>query len=225
MGRHDDGKGARRHGRLPTAERAARRAQILDAAMDEITARGYEQATMAGIARRAGASKETLYAWFDDKAGLVKALIETSAFRFPDVPDPSVVTEGHTIDEAREILIACASGLLALVVGREFVALSRAAVTSPELADVLLATGRSRIGSVVEAYLARLHDVGVIHAPDSRESFGLFYGIVVKDVQIRTLLGGVSPGPETRRVQAERAVDGFLVLTGLPSKAERSKSG
>jgi AcrR family transcriptional regulator len=61
-----------------TAERPAkeaRRSEILDAAFEEFSARGYAGASMAAIARRASASKETLYAWFDNKETLFNTLL------------------------------------------------------------------------------------------------------------------------------------------------------
>ncbi len=52
----------------------ARRQEILDAAFEEFSAKGYSGASMEAIARRAGASKETLYAWFKNKETLLNTL-------------------------------------------------------------------------------------------------------------------------------------------------------
>ena len=54
--------------------KADRRREILDAAFEEISAKGYAGASMAAIARRASASKETLYAWFENKETLFNTL-------------------------------------------------------------------------------------------------------------------------------------------------------
>lgn len=54
-----------------------RRREILDAAFAEFTAKGYAGASMAGIARRAQASKETLYAWFENKERLFNTVFES----------------------------------------------------------------------------------------------------------------------------------------------------
>jgi AcrR family transcriptional regulator len=62
-----------------TAERpakAARRQEILDAAFLEFSQKGYAGASMAAIARRARASKETLYAWFENKETLFHTLFQ-----------------------------------------------------------------------------------------------------------------------------------------------------
>jgi AcrR family transcriptional regulator len=53
----------------------ARRSEILEAAFEEFSAHGYAGASMAAIARRARASKETLYAWFENKETLFNTLL------------------------------------------------------------------------------------------------------------------------------------------------------
>ena len=61
-----------------TTERPAkeeRRREILDAAFQEFTGKGYAGASMEAIARRARASKETLYAWFENKETLFNTLL------------------------------------------------------------------------------------------------------------------------------------------------------
>ena len=58
----------------PKPDKADRRREILDAAFAEISAKGYAGASMGAIARRASASKETLYAWFENKETLFNTL-------------------------------------------------------------------------------------------------------------------------------------------------------
>lgn len=63
-----------------TVERPAkqqRRREILDAAFLEFSEKGYSGASMEAIARRARASKETLYAWFENKGSLFNTLFES----------------------------------------------------------------------------------------------------------------------------------------------------
>lgn len=54
-----------------------RRREILDAAFAEFSAKGYAGASMAAIAQRAHASKETLYAWFENKETLFNTLFQS----------------------------------------------------------------------------------------------------------------------------------------------------
>src|SRR5580700_216083 len=51
-----------------------RRKEILDAAFQEFSSKGYAGTSMEAIARRARASKETLYAWFENKETLLSTL-------------------------------------------------------------------------------------------------------------------------------------------------------
>lgn len=69
--------------------------------MDEIVQHGYDDTSMAQIAARAGASKETLYAWFGDKSGLIQALIESNADLAVRVPEPESVSEDSSLAEVR----------------------------------------------------------------------------------------------------------------------------
>ncbi len=198
-----------RRGRPRAGEQAARRQAVLDAALDELLEHGYEQVTMASIARRAGASKETLYNWFGNRTGLFTALIEANAdgsatrvsAALADDTDPIATLTGY------------AAGLLTLLTSPPSVALNRAAMTDLELAEVLLASGRHRIGPVVEHYLAQLHERSVIHAPDPAEAFTLLYGLIMEDTQIRVLLGEKPPSSAAIGRRATSAVERFVALS------------
>ncbi|MBA2549971.1 MAG: TetR/AcrR family transcriptional regulator [Nocardioidaceae bacterium] len=65
----------RRGTRLP---RSARRAQLLDAALEVFVTNGYHSAAMDEIAERAGVSKPVLYQHFPSKLELYIALLDTS---------------------------------------------------------------------------------------------------------------------------------------------------
>ena len=192
--------------------RLARRTEILRMAMLEIFEHGYEQTSMEQIAKRASASKETLYSWFGDKTGLVLAAIEMTADRDITIPRPEKVGPSHTREDAREALLTCAKGLLQLSTSCESVGLSRAAMSSPIVAEALRSSGRGRTTLPIERYLARLHELGILHIPDASEGFHLFHGLTVRNTQIRVLLGAKPPSRRARQKQAERAVDQFLAL-------------
>lgn len=203
-----------RRGRIPTAERERRQREVLDAALAVIAEQGYEAATMTVIAQRAGASKETLYAWFGSRAGLVTALIEANADA--STAHLSDIFEGGSASDlatATATLVEYATGLLTLLTSDSSVALNRAAMTSRSLAAVLLDSGRHRIGPIVERYLGVLHDAGLIAAPDPAEAYRALYGLVVRDTQIRTLLGERPPNQHEIAEHAKHAVASFFILT------------
>jgi AcrR family transcriptional regulator len=60
-----------------TAKAAARRDAILDAALDEFSARGFEAARLDDVAKRAGVAKGTIYLYFADKESLFFDLIRS----------------------------------------------------------------------------------------------------------------------------------------------------
>jgi AcrR family transcriptional regulator len=70
-----------RGGRMP---RNARRAQLLDSALEVFVAQGYHAAAMDDIAERAGVSKPVLYQHFPGKLELYLALLEQSSDRIID---------------------------------------------------------------------------------------------------------------------------------------------
>src|SRR5271165_3559998 len=55
-------------------DKEKRREEILEAAFLEFSSKGYARTSMEAIARRARASKETLYAWFENKETLLNTL-------------------------------------------------------------------------------------------------------------------------------------------------------
>ena len=58
-----------------TAKAAARRDAILEAALDEFSARGFAAARLDDVARRAGVAKGTIYLYFKDKEALFQELV------------------------------------------------------------------------------------------------------------------------------------------------------
>ncbi|WP_236567830.1 MULTISPECIES: TetR/AcrR family transcriptional regulator C-terminal domain-containing protein [unclassified Nocardiopsis] len=104
--------------------------------------------------------------------------------------------------DPRAALTAIAHNPLTLLLGDVPVALNRMAVASPELAGLLLRHGRHTTGPLVAAFLSRLADQGPLHIDDPEDAFQLRYGLVVRDLQIRALLGEHPPTGQDLRVQA-----------------------
>lgn len=205
---------AGRRGRPRAGERAQRRERVLDVALDELVEHGCEELTMQRIAEQAGASKETLYAWFGSREGLLQALIERNADQ--SARQIQAALNGATLNgptRLEVILTSYATGLLTLLTSPPSLALNRAAMTSPVLAELLLKAGRHRIGPLVERYLHAQHVAGKLHAPDPAAAFRLLYGLVVQDTQIRVLLGEHPPTHEEISHHARRAVERFVHLT------------
>lgn len=165
---------------------------------------------------RFGASKETLYSWFGDKAGLFAALVERQAEATNERVEAALTRDG----DVRATLSDFARNLLGLLLGGRSLAINRAAIaelsTAPDLAERLLAHGRHRTGPLVESYLARQAALGHLRIGDPADAFQTLYGLIVRDLQIRALLGEPPPSPEAIAEQAAVAVDRFLALTAPP---------
>lgn len=101
---------------------AARRAEILDAAFAVFAEKGFSGATMLAIARRAQASKETLYAWFGNKDRLFEALLRARLERIGRAAPPAALPEDTDV-HAR--LAAFARQQLAAFTHPEYIALFR----------------------------------------------------------------------------------------------------
>lgn len=199
-----------RRGRLPAAERERRREAVLDAAEAVMLEVGYEQATMLAIAQRAGASKETLYSWFGNRDGLVSALIERSADQSAAAIDAALSSE----QPVRETLVGFGTGLVTLLTGPTSIAMNHAAMQSQDLAARLLASGRYRVGPLVEQYFTERAADGDLQVADAADAFEVFYGLLIRDTQIRVLLGEAAPRRSAINRRAGKAVDQFLQLYG-----------
>jgi len=197
-----------RRGRLPAEEREERRAAVIEAAFVELLERGADGVTMLAIARRAGASKETLYSWFGNRDGLLSAMIVSNA----DATAERIATALGGDDVPRETLAVFGAGLLRLLTDPRSLALNRAAMTNPVLAKELLASGRHRVGPIVESYLAAGSASGGLPVRDAKTAFETFYGLVIRDTQIRVLLGESVPSAATIRQQAADGTDQFVAL-------------
>src|SRR5712671_3394792 len=99
--------------RAPRAqEPAERRAAILDAALAEFAARGFEATRLDDVARRAGIAKGTIYLYFADKETLFQELVRSMVnpvlgtleqLRSVDIPARMLI-EGMLNTFVREIL-------------------------------------------------------------------------------------------------------------------------
>lgn len=197
-----------KRGRPKASEEAARHEAVIQAAFEELVARGYEKTTMLSIAKRAGASKETLYAWFGNKEGLFAALIKYQAETTVTRVKAALESESNP----RATLTNFATGLLRLLLSEPSISLNRAAMSSPELAAVLLKHGRHAVGHIVENYLGRLTEQGHLTFPSPNVAFQLLYGLIIRDWQIRVLLGEKSPTQKELPRHAKVAIEQFFDL-------------
>lgn len=79
-----------------TRDKEATMARILAAAADLIGELGYEEAGVDAIAERAGVAKGTIFYYYESKAGLVEALMDTRFTQMAEVLERAATGESTT---------------------------------------------------------------------------------------------------------------------------------
>ena len=208
-----DGLGVKRAGGRFSVER---RNEILDVALAVLAERGYRDASMREIARRAHASKETLYSWFGDKSGLFEQLVSWQAGRLDEALAGSLEPDG---DDAKTVLRTFAVEVLRLLLGERAVIINRVAISEfpadPAFARILTSRGRGSVVPKLERYLEAQRARGRLRFHDAEYAAEVLVGLVVGDQQVRRLLGSLPElGPAQAEERAELAVNAFLTLFG-----------
>ena len=201
----------------PGEEFSPRQREVLDAVLALMVEEG-DGFSMAAVARRASCSKETLYNWFGDRDGLLAATVRLQASKVR-LPSPERCDLDRNSLEAR--LSGFAESWLTVLTGEVSIALNSLAVVHAKsaksgLGQTVLENGRFAIGRRVKPVLEMARDAGLVSFDDTEETFRTFFGLVVRDVQIRALLGDRPlPGAAQIRAEAERAAQQFLTLYGV----------
>lgn len=180
-----------------------RRDEVMDAAMELLVERGYRDTTMLAVAKKASASKETLYAWFGDKTGLFKAIIERNA----ETVQRSLLLSIDSETPPDAALTDFGTALVLVLAGDGAIAINRAAISEvrkdPTLANVLSEAGREKTLPILVSYLKRQASTGRLKLDDPAQAAADFLGLLMSDLQIRRLLGRARP--PTRKQAAEKA--------------------
>ncbi|WP_369272672.1 TetR family transcriptional regulator [Streptomyces sp. R11] len=150
------GVGSRRRGRPPRTESADTRDRILNAAREEFSERGYDKASVRGIAKAAGVDSALVHHYFGTKEQVFEASVEV-AFA-PALKVRDVVLEGP-LDDVGERMTRVIFGLWENPVSRKpLLAIVRSAVNNEAAAAVFR--------RLVSAQLLR-RIAGEIDSPDA----------------------------------------------------------
>ncbi len=171
-------------------ELTLRQQAVLDATLAAMVEEG-DALTMTSVSRRASCSKETLYKWFGDRDGLLTATVrwQASKVTVPLVDRATLDREAleATLENfARDWLTVIASGT-SIALNR--VAVSHAGSGRSKLGGIVLKNGRQAMGLRLEPVLLAARDAGLLVFEDAAEAFRTFFGLVLRDIQIRLLLG------------------------------------
>lgn len=196
---------------MKQALRQEREDRIEQATYELLAEKGYGSASMLSIAKRAKCSNETLYNWYGDKVGLIRALVTRNAEQARALLDEALDADGSAL----EVLDQFGPVLLGILLGEKAIALNRAAAAdaSGELGAELAASGRGviapRLGNLLERAIAS----GEIPTSDVQSAVDLYLGVLIGDLQIRRVIGAL-PHPNDAEIthRNQRAIRALKTL-------------
>lgn len=204
---------------LESPEFTARQAAVLDAAFGLLVEGGERALTTAGIARAANCSKESLYKWFGDRDGLLSAMVTFQAMKVRTVAGGAAAM---TRADFRAHLVTFGRDLLTVLAGDTSLAMNRLAIgqasrEGAHLGRFVLERGRRMIGIRAGALIEEGRRQGLLAYEDRDRAFQTLYGLIVRDLHVRLLLGDrLAPAERDFEAEAERAVDQFFSLYASP---------
>ncbi len=206
----------------PHDDYTPRQQAVLDCALQLLVSGGEKGLTTAGLARAANCSKESIYKWFGDRDGLLAAMIAHQASKVR-----AGAENGHAMDAAqfRTYLVAFAHDLLEVLAGDVSLALNRLAIgqasqSGSRLGRLMVERGRRRIDQRAMALLEAGKRRGIIRYEDREAAYHTLYGLIVRDLHVRMLLGEQGARqPGQFDAMADEAVDQFFALLGAQMDA------
>ncbi|AOJ77080.1 TetR/AcrR family transcriptional regulator [Burkholderia ubonensis] len=197
-----------------------KRAAILDAAIEEFLAAGYDATSMDRIAARADVSKRTVYNHFPSKDALFAAILH----RLWDATCTVGVSAYRADVPLREQLLVLLDRKLRLLSDEAFLALARvaiaAAIHSPERARDMVERFGEREEDVT-VWIRAAAAAGRLSAPDPEFAAHQLHGIVKAFAFWPQVTMGQPPleVPQQQKV-AQAAADMFLTYYGRPADAD-----
>jgi TetR/AcrR family transcriptional regulator len=186
-----------------------RRAQILDAAFEEFSAKGFKGATIKSIAGAARLQSPALIYWyFPDKEALFREVLGSKipvvrAVAEPedlmDLPPEEVLPR---IGRAYFAFEGIDKRALRLVIGE--------AIRRPEVAETFVRSGPARVLDFLKLYLERQIELGRLRPHDVRAGARSFIGMLMPQLAGRLFLPALLEAGLTDEEHLEEAVDIFL---------------
>lgn len=200
----------------PPAETSPKRAAILAAAARLFMAGGYATVSMDAVAREAGVSKATLYAYFAGKEALFGAIVgercAAIAAQAEELAAHAASADGALREMGRlwmRFLLEPAS-----------IAIHRIVIAEcgrfPDLASTFYAAGPGAGRAWLMRRLAEEQRQGRLRADaDSGVAADHLMGLMRGELYLRTILGGPTPDEAASNAVVDQAVEVFLRAYGV----------
>jgi TetR/AcrR family transcriptional regulator len=193
------------------AEEVDRRAQILDAAFQEFSEKGFKGATIKSIAGAAGLQSPALIYWyFPDKESLFREVLGAKIPVLRAVRDPS----GLLDLPPEEVLSTIARGYLSTFdnpAAQRMVRLMMGeAMRRPEIADIFGSAVIKRVLGFLKSYMARQVELGRLRPHDVRSSARAFIGMLLPQAGGKLFFPVIREDGLSDEEHIETAVNVFL---------------
>ena len=193
------------------AEELDRRDQILDAAFEEFSMKGFKGATIKSIAGAAGLQSPALIYWyFPDKEALFNAVLTTHAPLRGAIEDPASMMDRPPEEVLPEIARAYFATVNNPVSQRMMKLLVGEAMRRPALADMLGKATAVRVLGFLKEYLSRQVELGRLRPHDTRSGARAFVGMLIPQAMGTILFPALREDGPTDEAHVETAVGIFL---------------
>ena len=204
---------ARRPGGRPTAEAAALlELAILEAATAAFLADGYAATTIEAVARACSVAKRTIYARWNGKPALFRAVLERLMTKWL-----SGTADWGEADNLEKALDAAAARILEVALTPEAVALQRLLIAEsarfPELPLMIGQAGAGEGSARIARLLDRAVADGTLPPQDTAFAAEQFLHLVVTGPQRRAL--GLGHALDDRQIATWRSATVALFLSGV----------
>ncbi|MBB4191814.1 AcrR family transcriptional regulator [Rhizobium aethiopicum] len=184
---------------------------IIEAANRQFHDNGYAAASIAAIAQDAGVSTKTLYRLFPTKADLFSAMIIERTGHFLTALDPSTLAAADLREGLERMLLAY--GTLALSL--DTITVTRLVISEsdrfPEIASAFYEKAIVRTNTLMEDWLRKQIDCGLIALDDPHAACGMLRGMMIMEPQRAAMLRQQQPPPtEEIAARAKMCTDLFL---------------
>lgn len=184
---------------------------LLDTAAEVFLEQGFEGASVGEIARRAKASKQTIYLRYPSKAELLQAVVQRRADLNYRRLSSLLIFEA----KPREALTVFGAGLLDIVLDQNAMGILRLVYMEscrfPELGKILYGCGPGPCLRLMESYLAQQVAAGRLEIPILTIAAEQFLDMLTGRLVMRSALGLFpAPSAEDKKLRVECAVDVFL---------------
>lgn len=193
------------------AEALDRREQILGAAFEEFSEKGFKGATIKGIARAAGLQSPALIYWyFPDKEALFREVLGSRIPVLRAVRNPA----GLLDLPPEQVLPTVASKYLATFDNRAAQRMVRLlvgeATRRPEIAEVVGSAVIKKVLGFLKSYMARQIELGRLRPHDVRSSARAFIGMLLPQAGGKLFFPAIREDGLTDEEHIETAVSIFL---------------